>query len=195
MGLHDYICLAQKNSQNVLSIDPFEEPLSSYQEYLELEQESEDWVETVLESTYEYNRCGGQDVILVRVPRSQLTRDQIKQLPYVAFRDFPSSPEKHEWDCWNFTSLSASEQEAYERWRHVQDDEHDWAIWPINEEQWGVVFEPLAYDLFVKEMLEAERVPLQYYVTCLNNRDIHDIKERFPDLDKRQMFEYLRDDR
>ncbi len=57
-------------------------------------------------------------------------------------------------------------------------------------EEWVVNFQQIAYDCFVREKYKASQIPYSYFKEILENRGV-DILEKFPDLDKDEIKEWI----
>ena len=209
MGFHDYVCYIQRNDQciipyNVLEKNPKsklthrerpgDEPTESEHEWVEYDPET---CRTFLENDeLEYNPNYGEEKCIGVLLPADLTRKEIRRMNLLELRKYPLKELTYNWDHWAFEELKGYSEALRKKnwvkrsiWRTIDDPEMKY-----NEgediEEWIVNFQPIAYDCFVQEKYEAEKLPYSYLKLILENRNIK-ILEKFPELDKVEIKEWI----
>lgn len=155
MGISDYCCFIQRNSQILLPLeffDPSSEEITN--------DEEPDYSDQV-----SYN--GSSEAVIVTIPLT-FSLEDIEKMDLKEFAKFPRKTYKYSWDHVEFDpDLKWSDHNNFVI-QNCRDGNP--SVWEF-EGEWKVSFEPNAFNAFVLGQGDPEKIPRGYYSLIFENRD------------------------
>lgn len=192
MGVHDFVCYVEQNSQCLLGFEKLEHRRTTRNELLEDIRENggdeeelddlENW-DDMISSIAECNdSVGSSRAILVLLPRD-MSYKEVTSVPLSKLKMYPIREEEYSWDGWDFP-----EYPGYSEFLMSEKEIDSGAgVW-YNADNWIINFSPSVYQAFVQRTFSYNSIPIVWYAEALSNRGKNAKDFGY---DKRAMFEYL----